>query len=161
MGYPEISKAYKIYFPGFKKIDISRDVTFDEDSAYKKSRKRPVEDSEEIEVPRIQYTTMNNANQDEYREIKEPWEPVDPPQEKNPYKRKLAWVQEAIQGAVKYGASEEIHREKKRTRPYSNYIALLCDIIDKEPSNYEEVVKKKERKDAMIEEYQSIMKNDV
>ena len=30
MGYSKSSKAYIIYFPGFKKIDISRDVTFDE-----------------------------------------------------------------------------------------------------------------------------------
>ena len=34
VGYSEISKAYRIYFPGFKKIDISRDVTFDEHSSY-------------------------------------------------------------------------------------------------------------------------------
>ena len=54
-----------------------------------------------------------------------------------------------------------MHRERKRTRSYSNYVALLCDIIDKEPSNYEEATEKKEWKDAMIEEYQSIMKNDV
>ena len=37
VGYSESLKDYKIYFLGFKKIDISRDVTFDEDSAYKKS----------------------------------------------------------------------------------------------------------------------------
>ena len=30
VGYYESSKAYRIYFPGFKKINISRDVTFDE-----------------------------------------------------------------------------------------------------------------------------------
>ena len=29
VGYSESSKAYKIYFRGFKKIEISRDVTFD------------------------------------------------------------------------------------------------------------------------------------
>ena len=29
MGYSERLKAYRIYFPGYKKIDISRDVTFD------------------------------------------------------------------------------------------------------------------------------------
>ena len=40
-------------------------------------------------------------------------------------------------------------------------MALLCDIIDKEPSTYEEVAENKEWKDAIIEEYQSIMKNDV
>ena len=54
-----------------------------------------------------------------------------------------------------------MHRERKRTRSYSSYVALLCDIIDKEPPNYEEVAEKKEWKDAMIEEYQTIMKNDV
>ena len=86
---------------------------------------------------------MNDANQDEDREIKEPQEPVDPPQEKNPHKRKPAWVQEAIQGAERYGALEEMHRERKRTRSCSSYVALLCDDIDKKPSNYEKSEEKK------------------
>ena len=51
---------------------MSRDVPFDEDTTYNKSRKRLVEDFEEIEVPRIQDTTINDANQDEDREIEEP-----------------------------------------------------------------------------------------
>ena len=92
VGYSEILKAYRIYFPGFKNIDISVDVTFDEDSAYNKSKKRPIIELEEIEVPRIQDTTMNKATPEEDREIEEPQEPVDPPQEKNPCKRKPAWV---------------------------------------------------------------------
>ena len=61
MGYSESSKDYRIYFPGFKKINISRDITFDKDSAYNKSIKRHVEDPEEAEAPMIQDTTMNNA----------------------------------------------------------------------------------------------------
>ena len=61
----------------------------------------------------------------------------------------------------RYGAPEENHRERKRTRSCFGYVALLCDFIDKEPSSYEEVVEWKELKDAMIEEYQLIMKNDV
>jgi hypothetical protein len=40
-------------------------------------------------------------------------------------------------------------------------VALLSDIIDVEPTSYQEVVEKKGWKDAMIEEYQSIVKNDV
>ena len=72
VGYSESSKAYRIYFPGFKKIDISRDITFVEDSVYNKSRKRPVEDSKQIEVPIIQDITMNDANQDGDGEIEEP-----------------------------------------------------------------------------------------
>ena len=61
----------------------------------------------------------------------------------------------------RYGAPEENHRERKRTRSYSRYVALLCDFIDKETSSYEEVGEQKEWKDVMIKEYQSIMKNDV
>ena len=59
MGYSESSKAYIIYFLGFKNIDINRDVKFDEDSTYNKSRKRPAEDLEETKAPRIHDTTMN------------------------------------------------------------------------------------------------------
>jgi len=40
-------------------------------------------------------------------------------------------------------------------------VTLLCGIIDTEPTSYEEVVEKKVWRDAMVEEYQSIMKNDV
>ena len=60
---------YRIYFPRFKKIDISRDVTFGEDRAYNKSRKRPVEDPKETEIPRIRDTTMDEAIPEEDREI--------------------------------------------------------------------------------------------
>ena len=51
VGYSESSKAYRIYFPGFKKIDISRDVTFDEDTAYNKSIMRPTEEPGESKDP--------------------------------------------------------------------------------------------------------------
>ena len=40
-------------------------------------------------------------------------------------------------------------------------MAFLSDIIDVNPTNYEEAIENKEWKDAMIEEYQSIIKNDV
>ena len=65
VGYSENSKAYRIHFLGFNKIDISRDVTFDEDTAYNKSRKRPAEEPEEVEAPRIHDTTMNEETQEE------------------------------------------------------------------------------------------------
>ena len=65
LGYRESSKAYRTYFLGFKKIDISRDVTFDEDSSYIKSRKRPAKEPEETEAPVIHDTTMNKEIQEE------------------------------------------------------------------------------------------------
>ena len=81
-------------------------MTFDEDIAYKKSRKRSTEEPKEVEAeaPRIHDTTMNEEAQEEDRDFKEPQRPVDPPLEKNPHKRKPAWVRELIQGAERYGA---------------------------------------------------------
>ena len=114
VGYSESSKDYIIYFPGFKKINISRDVTFDKDSAYNKSRKRHVEEPKEAEAPIIQDTTMNEATPEEDREIEEPHEPVDPPQEKNPHKRKPSWIREAIQGAEIYWAPEEMSQREEK-----------------------------------------------
>ena len=94
VGYSESSKAYRIYFPGYKKIDISRDVTFDENTAYNKSRKRPAKEPEEVEAeaPRIHDTTMNEETQEEDQEFEEPQRPIDPPLEKNTHKRKPDWV---------------------------------------------------------------------
>ena len=102
-------------------------------TTYNKSRKRPAEEPEEAEAPIIHDTTR-----EEDREFEEPQIPIDPPLEKNPHKRKPAWVQELIQGVERYGAPQENHRERKRTRSNSRYVALLCDFIDKEPSSYEE-----------------------
>ena len=67
-------------------------MTFDEDSAYNKSRKRPAKDPEESEAPKIHDTTMNEEIQEEDREFVEPQRHIDPPQEKHPHKRKPAWV---------------------------------------------------------------------
>ena len=66
--------------------------------------KIPIAKLEETEVWRIQDTNMNEATPEEDREIEEPQEPVDPPQENNSYKRKSTWVRDAIQGAERYGA---------------------------------------------------------
>jgi hypothetical protein len=52
-------------------------------------------------------------------------------------------------------------RESKRPHKFSSYVALMSNIIDSKPSIFEEVAEKQEWKDAMMEEYQSIMKNDV
>ena len=37
----------------------------------------------------------------------------------------------------------------------------MCDLVDQEPTNYEEVGQKREWVEAMTEEYQSVIKNDV
>ena len=53
VGYCEVSKAFRIYIPGYYHMEISRDVTFDKDATLKNSRKRqPEETYEEVVAPR-------------------------------------------------------------------------------------------------------------
>jgi hypothetical protein len=54
VGYCEVTKAFSIYIPGHRHIEISRDVTFDEDAALKKSRRCQLEEvyEEELVIPR-------------------------------------------------------------------------------------------------------------
>jgi hypothetical protein len=55
VGYCEVSKAFKVYILGYHHIKISRDVTFDEDTAIKKSRRCQLEEvyEEEPVAPRV------------------------------------------------------------------------------------------------------------
>ena len=75
-------------------------------------------------------------------------------------KRRPAWAREIVQEAEN-GAPDETFRESKKPKTYSSYVALLLDIIDAEPTNYEGAIKKQVWLDAMVEEYNSIMKNEV
>ena len=52
-------------------------------------------------------------------------------------------------------------KERRIPHKFSSYMALMSHIIDYEPSSYEEAANQQVGRDAMMEEYQSIMKNDV
>jgi hypothetical protein len=55
VGYCEVSKAFRVYIPGHHHIEINRDVTFDEDTTLKKSRRFHLEEvyEEEPVAPRV------------------------------------------------------------------------------------------------------------
>ena len=42
MGYSETSRAYRIYVPGQREVEISHVFTFDEDSALRKAKDLPI-----------------------------------------------------------------------------------------------------------------------
>ena len=88
-------------------------------------------------------------------------EPQEPPTMDISRKRKPAWVREVIQEAERYGAPEGSTRTSKISKTYSSYVDLMRDLVDQEPNNYEEAAHKKEWVEEMMEEYQSMMMNDV
>jgi hypothetical protein len=66
-------------------------------------------------------------------------------------------LQEAEGHATPHGT----FRENKRPQRFSIYVSAMSHIIDTEPSCHGEVVDQHVWKDAMTEEYRSIMKNGV
>jgi hypothetical protein len=77
------------------------------------------------------------------------------------HKRKPTWARELIQYGEKYGSPEGTMRQVKKPKSLSNYMALMCDLLENDPTCFEEAIQKKEWVDAMKKEYQSIIKNDV
>ena len=75
-------------------------------------------------------------------------------------KRKPAQAHEITKEAKIHGVPEGTIRERKNPKSYPGYMALMCDLVDKEPTCFEEVIKQ-EWVDAMIKEYRSIINNDV
>ena len=49
VGYSKQSKADRVYIPGYHHIEINRDVTFDEDASFRKSKKNNVDKDHEEE----------------------------------------------------------------------------------------------------------------
>ena len=49
-------------------------------------------------------------------------------------KRKPSWAHEISEEAKRHGAPQGAIREKKKPKSYPVYMALMCDLVDKEPT---------------------------
>jgi hypothetical protein len=85
VGYSETSKAYRVYIPGHRQIEISRDVTFDEDATFSRSRQNHTDEihDEEPEAPRVADTDevmmlYQKSMYPEDHDMAEPQRPADP-----------------------------------------------------------------------------------
>ena len=56
-------------------------------------------------------------------------EPQEPPHMNISHNRNLPWAHEIIQDAERYGAPEGSSRESKKPKPFSSYVALMCDLV--------------------------------
>jgi hypothetical protein len=52
-------------------------------------------------------------------------------------------------------------KESRAPQRFLSYMALMSELIEFEPSSFQEAPKQQVWRDAMMEEYSSIMKNDV
>jgi hypothetical protein len=71
-------------------------------------------------------------------------ESQEPPQMMISHKRNPAWAMKLIQDGEKYGAPKIIMRQVKKPKPFSSYMTLMCDLIEKDLTCFEEAIQKKE-----------------
>ena len=71
------------------------------------------------------------------------------------------WLQDTLHEATSVVGPKRQVRESKPPERLCSYMALLTSIVDSEPSIYEEATNQHVWREAMMEEYSPIMKNDV
>jgi hypothetical protein len=162
VGYSESSKAYRIYILEQHKIEVSRDVTFNEKMAFKKSIEETIEE-EGYEEPIEEGTCLPENQNEEKEQLDHPMQPCEtidsdivPKTKKRP-----AWLEATLQEAKRLKAPSGTFRKSKKAKRFSNYATCMTKLLDEEPTMFEEAVQKKQWKEAMTEEHQSIMKNYV
>ena len=154
VGYSETSKAYRVYVPGQREVEICHDVTFDEDASLRKvvNLLRSEEDRE-----------ARSGNQEEPKDETMPdveglMDPIDPPTSLG---KRPSWLMDTLEDAEGHMAPRGTFRESKKPNRYQGYLAAMSTIVQSEPGSFKEAVKHQAWKDAIHEEYESIMKNDV
>jgi hypothetical protein len=76
--------------------------------------------------------------------------------------RRPLWSTQTLRDAQEHvEAPKSTFKESRPSRKFPNYLALLSSIINVEPSSFEEAADQQVWRDAMVEDYNSIVKNDV
>eukprot|EP00268_Persea_americana_P066488 TRINITY_DN9059_c1_g1_i12.p1 TRINITY_DN9059_c1_g1~~TRINITY_DN9059_c1_g1_i12.p1 ORF type:complete len:238 (-),score=67.70 TRINITY_DN9059_c1_g1_i12:459-1172(-) len=148
LGVSEVSKAYKLYNPVTRKIVVSRDVIFDEDTMWNWSENRsvqqqiPVDDDSDKEDVAAPETQAQQPPQPEVQSSQQSEEEGYNLRDENSRKRP-AWMMDY---EVSYSSSDD----------ESGHFALF---VDSDPITYTEAVKEEKWREAMDNEIKSIEKN--
>ena len=87
--------------------------------------------------------------------------PMDPINPAYSNKRRPSWLRDTLEDVERHIAPRGTFRESKKLNRYQGYLVAMSTIVQSEPGMFEEVVKHQVWKDAMNEEYEYIIKNDV
>jgi hypothetical protein len=126
------------------KIEVRRDVTFEEEVAFRRSRGSHMEiDSERQEEmvpspphpPTVQRETIELIDP---IDLVDPIAPVDVSRDIAVGRKRPTWARQTLQEAEGHATPRGTFRERKRPHRYSCYVTTMSHIIDFEPSCYEE-----------------------
>ena len=141
VGCGDCSKAYLIYIPGQRHIEVNRDVIFHEEVVFRKTLELSPEDVvAPLEFPDSEIQREEEEFDDPIPGVPENIEsPLEELLEVPPSKRRHAWYREMVQEAEKHKALPGTFRESIRPQ---KYCGLMSQLITSEPSSYEEATSK-------------------
>ena len=73
-------------------------------------------------------------------------------------KKHLSWFEDTLQEEERLKAPSGTFRKRKNPKRFSSYATCMTKIINEEIAIFEEAAQKKQWKESMKEEHQSIMK---
>ena len=94
MGYNESSKAYRVYIPGLRQIEVSRDVTFEEEMVIQKGRGSDMDiyDDEEMRSSPPLEVKRESEDRNELISPIDPVKPDDAPTDMGVSRKRSKWA---------------------------------------------------------------------
>ncbi|KAM1465608.1 hypothetical protein ACFXTO_045089 [Malus domestica] len=147
LGFSSGVKGYRLWCPEMKRLVISRDVTFDEESMFRNFEKN-VKDVQQVELEKVAFGTSNPISTDVEAITSEKVGDHEDVEEVE--------LEDSIQVEEQVSPQEFIAKNRGKrqiTKParYSDYVVFALHIItDEIPSNFEEAIEmRKMRSGAM------------
>jgi hypothetical protein len=130
--------------------------------AFKKSIEESIEEEEYEELKEESTHLLESQNEEpkQLDHLMQPCEPIESVTVPKTRKRS-AWLEATLQEAERLKAPSGTFEESKNPKRFSNYATCMTKLINEEPTKFEEAAQKKQWKEAMTKEHQSIMKNDI
>ena len=127
LGYGENTKGYRIYVAGQREVEISHDVTFDDDMALSKVDNLPtLRSTQEAD------TTETKEKEETMPNAEEPLDPIDPPlPELSSSRKRPSWLRGTLDDAEGHTAPRGTFRESKKPNRYQGYLTIMNTIIHK------------------------------
>eukprot|EP00253_Pinus_taeda_P016236 PITA_16236 len=154
----EMFTSYRIHVAGQREVVINHDVTFDEDMALSKVDNLPtLRSSQEVDT-----REPKEKDDESMPDVEEPMDSIDPPpHEPSSSRKRPSWLRGLLDDVEGHAAPRGTFHESKKPNRHQGYLTIMSTIIQNEPSSFSDAIKHQVWKDAMTEEYDSIMKNYV
>jgi hypothetical protein len=159
VGYKKTRHNYRVYLTNSKMTVVRLDIKFDEGKAMRLPLERELDlhAEEEMLVPKYESQDVDQPHE-EVHGVEEATQAD--PSIKNGRKRTTEADRLRLDVAQNVGAPTSQHKQRQSPDKFTGYMALMRECILTEPYSFQEAVQDPTWVDAMVEEYDSIVKKN-